>query len=165
MIGFQPREIMDLADIIVPSQVICDATASTKEQLLRELALRAASLVHLDPLAIEAALLAREDLGSTGLGEGFALPHARLEELDRMFSLFARLSQPVQFDAADGKPVDLIFLMLIPVTAGGEQLAALAAVCRRLRDQDFAARLREAPDVHALTGLLCGSEPREPSPR
>jgi PTS system nitrogen regulatory IIA component len=151
---------MDLADLIFPSLVICDATASTKEQLLRELALRAAPLIHHDPRAIQAALMLREHLGSTGLGEGFALPHARIEELDRMFGLFARLSQPVQFDAADGKPVDLIFLMLIPVTAGGEQLAALAAVCRRLRDHDFAARLREAPDAVSLTDLL-----REPHPR
>lgn len=151
---------MDLADLIFPSQVICDATARTKEQLLRELSSRAAPLAHLDPLAIESALIAREDLGSTGLGEGFALPHARIEKLEHMFGLFARLNQPVPFDAADGKPVDLIFLMLIPAAAGGEQLAALAAVCRRLRDQDFAARLREAPDASSLGELLCEAHPR-----
>jgi PTS system nitrogen regulatory IIA component len=149
---------MDIADLIDPARVVFGVKASNKEQLLHELASRAALLVRLDSQPIFTALKAREELGSTGLGEGFALPHARVEGLGRMFGLFARLSEPVDFDSVDGKPVDLVFLMLIPVTAGGEQLAALAAVCRHLRDTDFAERLRTASNASELGTLLC--EPR-----
>lgn len=148
---------MDLADLIDPSRVVLGVNASNKEQLLRDLASRAASVVRLDSQAIFAALKAREDLGSTGLGGGFALPHARVEGLDRMFGMFARLGRPIHFDSVDGKPVDLVFLLLIPAAAGGEHLAALATVCRHLRDQEFADRLRKANNAAALGALL--SEP------
>jgi len=146
---------MDLADLIEPSGVVFSARASNKEQLLHDLASRAASQLNLDAQKIYAALQAREELGSTGLGEGFALPHARIAGLDRFFGLFARLSRPIHFDSIDGKPVDLVFLLLIPATAGGEHLAALAAVSRHLRDKDFAAKLRKAASVDALGALIC----------
>ncbi len=146
---------MDLADLIKPSRVVFAARASNKEQLLRDLATRAAAELGLDAQAISSALLAREELGSTGLGEGFALPHARVPGLDHFFGMFARLNRPIHFDSIDGKPVDLVFLLLIPATAGGEHLAALAAVSRHLRDRDFAASLRKAANAAALCGLIC----------
>jgi PTS system nitrogen regulatory IIA component len=146
---------MDLADLINPSRVVFAARASNKEQLLRDLAARAAAQLNLDAQTISSALLAREELGSTGLGEGFALPHARVPGLDHFFGMFARLNRPIHFDSIDGKPVDLVFLLLIPATAGGEHLAALAAVSRHLRDQDFAASLRKAASAAALCGLIC----------
>jgi PTS system nitrogen regulatory IIA component len=146
---------MDLASLVDPSRVVFGARANNKEQLLLDLASRAAASLNLDPKAIFNALRAREELGSTGLGEGFALPHARIEGLDHFFGMFARLKRPVHFDSVDAKPVDLVFLLLTPATAQGEHLAALAAVSRHLRDKEFAARLRKASSVAALCGLLC----------
>ncbi|MGB8900642.1 MAG: PTS sugar transporter subunit IIA [Methylocella sp.] len=89
-------------------------------------------------------------MGSTGLGNGFALPHARIERLDGLFGMFTRLNRPIHFDSIDGKPVDIIFLLLIPAAAQGEHLAALAAVSRHLRDKEFAAKLRGASSASAL---------------
>lgn len=149
---------MHLADLIAPDRVIF-ARASNKQQLLQDLASRAATLLNLDAQTIFTALQAREELGSTGLGNGFALPHARVEGLDRLFGLFARLSRPLHFDSIDGKPVDLIFLLLIPATAGSEHLGALAAVSRQLRDQEFTARLRKTSNAAELCTLLCDSPP------
>lgn len=146
---------MDLASLVDPSRVVFGARANDKEQLLLDLASRAAAALNLDPKAILNALRAREELGSTGLGEGFALPHARIEGLDHFFGMFARFKRPVHFNSIDAKPVDLVFLLLIPATAQGEHLAALAAVSRHLRDKEFAARLRGASSVAALCSLLC----------
>jgi PTS system nitrogen regulatory IIA component len=146
---------MDLADLIEPGQVVFGARADTKEKLLLDLASRAAAFLNLDPKLVFKALQAREQLGSTGLGEGFALPHARIEGLDRYFGMFARLNRPIHFDSVDAKPVDLVFLLLTPATAQGEHLAALAAVSRHLRDKELAARLRGASSVAVLCSLLC----------
>ena len=146
---------MDLADLIEPNRVIFAARASNKEQLLQDLASRAATLLHLDAQTIFNALQLREELGSTGLGNGFALPHARIEGLDRLFGMLARLNRPVHFNSIDGKSVDLVFLLLLPPTAGTEHLAALACVSRYLHDKEFAARLRKAPSAAALCSLLC----------
>jgi PTS system nitrogen regulatory IIA component len=146
---------MDLVSLVDPSRVVFGARANNKEQLLLDLASRAAASLNLDPKAILSALRAREELGSTGLGEGFALPHARIEGLNHFFGMFTRLKRPVHFDSVDAKPVDLVFLLLIPATAQGEHLAALAAVSRRLRDKEYAARLRGASSVAALCALLC----------
>lgn len=150
---------MDLADFIEPDRVIFAARAASKQQLLQDLAMRAATLLSLDAQGIFNSLQAREELGSTGLGNGFALPHARIEGLARLFGMFARLNRPVHFDSIDGKPVDLVFLLLIPATAGSEHLGALAAVSRQLRDEEFAAKLRKAQSSAALCKLLC--DPRE----
>lgn len=149
---------MDLADLIGPDRVVFAARASSKQQLLQELASRAATLLNLDARAIFSSVQAREELGSAGLGNGFALPHARVEGLDRLFGLFTRLNRPIHFDSIDGKPVDLVFLLLIPPTAGSEHLGALAAVARLLRDQEFAARLRKAASATALCDLLCNPQ-------
>jgi PTS system nitrogen regulatory IIA component len=149
---------MDLASLVDPSRVVFGARANNKEQLLLDLASRAATSLNLDPKAIFNALRAREELGSTGLGEGFALPHARIEGLDRLFGMFTRLNRPVHFDSIDSKPVDLVFLLLIPLAAGSEHLAALASISRYLRDKEFAAKLRKAPSASALGSLLCGPQ-------
>jgi nitrogen PTS system EIIA component len=101
---------MDLADLIEPDRVVFAARASNKQQLLQDLASRAATLLNLCGRVIFDALQAREQLGSTGLGAGFALPHARVDGLDRLFGMFTRLNRPIHFDSIDGKPVDLVFL-------------------------------------------------------
>jgi PTS system nitrogen regulatory IIA component len=144
---------MDLADLIEPNRVVFAARASNKQQLLQDLASRAATLLNLDAQMIFDALQAREELGSTGLGNGFALPHARIEGLDRLFGMFTRLNRPIHFDSVDGNPVDLIFLLLIPATAGSEHLAAIS---RHLRDLQFAAKLPQGNNAVTLCELLCG---------
>jgi PTS system nitrogen regulatory IIA component len=152
---FLQKHMMDLTDLIDSSRVIFAARATDKEQLLQDLATRAAALLNLDAQTIVNALQLREELGSTGLGNGFALPHARVEGLDRFFGMFARLNRPINFDAIDGKPVDLVFLLLIPPSPGSEHLGVLAAVARQLRDQEFTARLRKAASATVLCNLLC----------
>jgi len=146
---------MDFASLIEPDRIVFGARASNKQQLLQDLASRAAALLNLDAQTIFNALEIREELGSTGLGNGFALPHARVEGLDRLFGMFVRLHRPVHFDSIDGKPVDLVFLLLIPLAAGSEHLGALAAISRQLRDQELAAKLRKATSATALCKLLC----------
>jgi nitrogen PTS system EIIA component len=145
---------MNLADLIAPDRVIF-ARATNKKQLLQDLASRSATLLSLDAQTIFTALQAREELGSTGLGNGFALPHARIEGLNRLFGMFTRLNRPIHFDSIDGNPVDLVFLLLIPPAAGSDHLAALACISRYLRDKEFSANLRKAPSAAALCGLLC----------
>jgi PTS system nitrogen regulatory IIA component len=149
---------MDLADLVDPSCVVFGARASNKEQLLRDVAARAGASLTLDPQIVFNALQTREELGSTGLGEGFALPHASIEGLDHLFGMFVKLSRPIHFDSIDGKPIDLVFVLLSPAKASGECLAALAAIARHLRDPAFAAKLRKAPSCAALCSLLCGQK-------
>jgi len=149
------RHKMDLHDLIDSSRVIFAARVSNKEQLLQDLASRAGALLNRDSGAIFEALKAREELGSTGLGNGFALPHAKIEGLDRFFGMFMRLNRAINFDAIDGQPIDLVFLLLIPETAGNEHVGALAAISRRLREPGFSASLRKAANTAALCDLLC----------
>jgi len=125
-----------------------------KQRLLRALADRAAAALNLDGSFIFDALLARENLGSTGFGKGFALPHARLAALSGQFALFARLARPIEFAAVDGSPVDLIILLLTSADASSEHLATLAALARPLRDEGLLRRLRAAPDAEALYRVL-----------
>lgn len=134
---------MKVADLIAADRVIMPMRVGDKAQLLSELARRAARLLRsADAQVILGALQARETLGSTGCGQGIAVPHARIVGPSQMFGLFARLERPIDFDAIDGRPVDLVFLLLVPERAGNEHLAALAAVARQLRDPAVAARLR-----------------------
>lgn len=150
---------MDLADFLDPSCIVLGMRAKDKDQLLRDLSARSAAAIGLDAHKILKALQAREELGSTGLGAGFALPHARIEGLNGLFGMFLRLARPINFDAIDDRPIDLVFLLLVPATGDGEHLAVLAAICRRLRDEQFVARLRKAPDAATLHALLV--EPHE----
>jgi PTS system nitrogen regulatory IIA component len=145
---------MELTDLIAPPGVLLDVRARDKAHLITELSRIAASQTpSVAPASIEAALQARERLGSTGLGAGFALPHARVEGLARFLGLFVRLSRPIEFDAIDGKPVDLLFLLLIPSDAT-DHVGALAAISRRFRDRGLAGGLRKAPNQAVAYGML-----------
>ena len=145
---------MDISDFLQPDRVIAGLRVSDKAQLTAELSRRAAASLKVARQPVEAALIARERLGSTGLGRGFALPHARLGGLDRFFGLFTRLARPIDFEAIDDRPVDLVFLLLIPDNAGSEHVAALAAISRRMRDQDFVQRLRKAAGAGEMYAVL-----------
>ena len=134
---------MEVTDLVTPDRVIVGFKASSKPHLLAELARRAAAITGLPQKQIGDVLEARENLGSTGVGSGIAIPHAQIAALDRFFGLFIRLDQPIDYNAIDGRPVDLIFLLLIPGSTR-DHLKALAAISRRLRDQKVANDLRIA---------------------
>jgi PTS system nitrogen regulatory IIA component len=148
---------MTIGEIIGPDQVVVGLRCGDKAQVLQELAGRAAAALGLDRRAVFDALVTREGLGSTGLGKGFALPHARLEVLERPFALFARLARAIDFEAIDEKPVDLVILLLSPANGGNQHLATLAALSRPLRDAAFVQRLRRAQDAGAVHKLLAGA--------
>jgi nitrogen PTS system EIIA component len=143
-----------VADLLKPDSVIAELRGADKGQVLRELARRAAPLLDVPERTVHAALLAREKLGSTGVGAGVAIPHARIAGLSRPRGLFARLARPIAFDAIDGQPVDLIFLLLVPDSAGSEHMAALASVSRTLRNPTTAKLLRGSTDPAALHAVL-----------
>jgi PTS system nitrogen regulatory IIA component len=148
---------MTIGDLIRSNNVIDGLRVADKTQLLQELARRASAALSLDQRAILDALQARENLGSTGLGKGFALPHARLNVLTRFFVLFVRLARPIDFASIDGLPVNLMILLLTPANAGNQHLATLAALARPLRNEAFVQQLRQAPDATALHKLLANA--------
>ena len=156
---------MNITDLIAPDRVIAALRVASKPQLLRELSQRAAALLAIDTPAILDALQAREALGSTGVGQGIAVPHARIAGLPDFFGLFARLERPIDFTAIDQRPVDLVFLLLIPDQAGNDHLAALACVSRRLRDRAAAAQLRAAKTDAELYAILTHPGPDAPPHR
>jgi PTS system nitrogen regulatory IIA component len=141
---------MKIPDLLSPSDVMIDVRISDKNGLLRELATKAASSLKLPVDQVAPLLLKREDLGSTGIGRGVAIPHARLPELDRPFGLLAKLKQPIEFDAIDGQAVDLVFVLLLPAAAENGQLGALALVARTLRPPEILVRLRRAKTVSEI---------------
>jgi len=141
---------MHIKDFLSPSNVVTDLRASNKTSVLQELALRAAAILKMPADTISAELLKREQLGSTGMGDGIAIPHARVAGVMAPFGLLARLKEPIDFDAVDGQPVDLVFLLLGPASPQGEQLNVLACVARKLRDPATVAELRSAKDRQAL---------------
>jgi PTS system nitrogen regulatory IIA component len=147
---------MQVAELIGPDQVIVGLRAADKAQLLQELARRAGAALSQDARIILEALQARESLGSTGLGKGFALPHARLDTLTRPFALFARLTRPIDFASVDERPVDLVILLLTP-SNDNHHLATLAALSRPLRDDSFVQRLRQAQDAAAAHKVLAAA--------
>jgi PTS system nitrogen regulatory IIA component len=146
---------MEVADFLWLDHVILDLRVRDKAQLINEIARNLGRLLpHLKPVMMERALLAREQLGSTGLGAGFALPHARIEGLDSFVGLFVGLAKPIDFDAIDGKPVTLVFVLLIPFESSVSHLAALATISRRFRDTDLVTRLRAARTPSEAFGFL-----------
>jgi PTS system nitrogen regulatory IIA component len=145
---------MTIGELIGTNQVIVGLRVGDKTQLLQDLARRASAVLSLDQRLILDAMQARESLGSTGLGKGFALPHARLDALSRFFALFVRLTRPIDFASIDGLPVDLVILLLTPANAGNQHLATLATLSRPLRSEAFMRHLRQAPDAKALHELL-----------
>jgi PTS system nitrogen regulatory IIA component len=135
---------MEIKEFLSPTDAVIDVRASDKARLLRDLARRAAASLGLPEESIAEALLKREEVGSTGMGDGIALPHARLAGVKRPFGFLARLRQPIDFDAVDGKPVSLVFLLLAPAASQGEHLNALACAARALRNADTLRRLNDA---------------------
>jgi PTS system nitrogen regulatory IIA component len=145
---------MTLTDLVAPNAILPALKVNAKKQAIQELAARAAALTGQNERAILEVLLQREKLGSTGVGNGVAIPHGKLPKLGRLFGLFARLERPIDFEALDEQPVDLIFLLLAPEAAGADHLKALARVARLLRDPDNAKRLRESRDADAIYAVL-----------
>ncbi|ALV29856.1 PTS IIA-like nitrogen regulatory protein PtsN [Pannonibacter sp. Q-1] len=145
---------MDLSDLISQEAVVVGLKASSKKQAIQELATKAAELTGLSEREIFDTLLQRERLGSTGVGHGVAIPHGKLVKLDKLVGVFARMEKPVDFDALDDQPVDLIFLLLAPEGAGADHLKALARIARQLRDTKIASGLRTAIDAEAAFVLL-----------
>ena len=143
--------------MIRPEGVIASLRVTSKKQALQELAKRAAELTGQAERAIFEVLVERERLGTTGVGNGIAIPHGKLPGLDRLHGLFARLEKPIDFDAIDEQPVDLICLLLAPETAGADHLKALARVSRLLRDSAICEKLRGSDKPDAVYALLTES--------
>jgi len=148
---------MDIADLISPASVVANLRVGSKKQALQDLAKRAAETTGLSERAIFEVLLERERLGTTGVGNGIAIPHGKLPGLRQLYGLFARLETPIDFDAVDEQPVDLIFLLLAPEAAGADHLKALARVSRLLRDRTVCEKLRGANQADAMYALLTES--------
>jgi PTS system nitrogen regulatory IIA component len=148
---------MEIEDLLNQSGVITKLRATSKKQVLQELAKRAAEATGLPERQIFEVLLERERLGTTGVGNGIAIPHGKLPGLKQLFGMFARLESPVDFDAIDEQPVDLIFLLLAPEAAGADHLKALARVSRLLRDRTVCEKLRGANQADAIYALLTES--------
>ena len=145
---------MPLTSLVALNAIIPALKVNGKKQALQELAAKAAELSGQNERTIFETLLQREKLGSTGVGNGIAIPHGKLPKLNKLFGLFARLDRPVDFEALDGQPVDLVFLLLAPEDAGADHLKALARVARLLRDPDIARKLREFRDAEALYAVM-----------
>ncbi len=145
---------MELTSIIVPDMVVANLKANSKKQVLQELAELAVSKIDATEHDILDTLLQRERLGSTGVGNGVAIPHGKLPNIDGIVGAFARVSKPVEFDAMDDQPVDLFFMLLAPEGSGADHLKALSKIARVLRDEQKLHTLRQAQDVDEIYGIL-----------
>ncbi len=145
---------MEIVDLIGTEAVVPSLKATSKKQALQELAKHSAVLTGLSERAIFDVLLERERLGTTGIGNGVAIPHGKLAEIKKLHGLFARIEAPIDFDAIDGQPVDLIFLLLAPEGAGADHLKALARVSRLLRDREVCDKVRGTDSAEAIYALL-----------
>jgi nitrogen PTS system EIIA component len=152
---------MQLADFLDCDAIKTSLPGGNKRSLLQQLANLSGQRLGADSAAINAALNEREQLGSTGFGQGVAIPHAKVDGLAQIYALFARLGEPVDYKAIDGRPVDLVFLLLSPPGAGAEHLKALAAISRVTRDAATLERLRGARSRDALAAVLIGADERE----
>ncbi|MBM7044412.1 PTS IIA-like nitrogen regulatory protein PtsN [Rhizobium lusitanum] len=145
---------MALADLLHQDAIIPALRANSKKQLLQELAAKASKLTGLPEREIFDVVLQRERLGSTGVGNGIAIPHGKLASIKSIAGIFARLDAPVDFEALDDQPVDLVFLLLAPEGAGADHLKALSRIARVLRDQDLVAKLRATESASAIYAFL-----------
>ena len=145
---------MEITEILKPDSVFANLKAGSKKQALQELAQYAAKLTGAQERAIFDVLLERERLGTTGVGNGIAIPHGKLAQLEKLQGMFVRLEVPVDFESIDDQPVDLIFLLLAPEEAGADHLKALARVSRLLRDKGMCEKLRGTEEADALYALL-----------
>lgn len=147
---------MPLTDLLNVEAILPALKSVSKKQALQHLSERAAKVTGLLEREIFDAIWQRERLGSTGVGGGIAIPHAKLAKCVHIQGVFARLDRPIDFEALDGAPVDLVFLLLAPEDAGADHLRALARIARLLRDQAFTAKLRASRDANTLYALLAG---------
>ena len=156
---------MTITDLVAPEAILPALKVISKKQALQELAARASALTGQNERSVFEVLLQREKLGTTAVGYGVAIPHGKLPKLEKLFGFFARLERPIDFEAMDGQPVDLIFLLLAelsedfasltqPEGAGADHLKALARIARLLRDQDVAKKLRASRDAQAIYSVL-----------
>ncbi len=145
---------MEITDLLAPEAVLSSVKAQGKKQLLQEMAERIAPICGIPERRVFETLIERERLGSTGMGQGIAIPHGRLAGLHKIVGMFARLETPIAYDAVDNQPVDLVFLLLAPEGAGADHLKALARVSRLLRNQQTCEKLRAAKDPEVLYALL-----------
>ena len=145
---------MDLGDLVTQEGIIPSLKATTKKQSLQELASHAEKLTGISQREIFDTLLQRERLGSTGLGRGLAVPHVKFRSLTEIVCIFARLDEPIDFEALDDDPVDLIFLLLAPEHASGDHLKALAKISRLLRQPEVSAQLRASRDIDSILSVL-----------
>ncbi|MBP1887839.1 MULTISPECIES: PTS IIA-like nitrogen regulatory protein PtsN [Sinorhizobium] len=145
---------MALAGLLHQNAIIPAMRANSKKQLLQELAAKASKLTGLPERDIFDVILQRERLGSTGVGNGIAIPHGKLNNLPSIVGIFARLDAPVDFEALDDQPVDLVFLLLAPEGAGADHLKALSRIARVLRDHDMVAKIRASDSASAIYTLL-----------
>ncbi|MBK8084948.1 MAG: PTS sugar transporter subunit IIA [Devosia sp.] len=152
---------MELSDILAEESVIVCSGIKTKNEVLQQLAERGARVTGADAAAILEALTDREALGSTGLGNGIAIPHGKLPGLAGVTAVFARLESPVDFEAVDDQPVDLVMMLLAPIGAGADHLKALARVARLLRTEAIVDKLRRTGDVAGLYGVLTQPVPAQ----
>ena len=148
---------MEISDLTSSKLVVANLKATSKKQVLQDLSRRASDATGLNERTIFDVIMDRERLGSTGVGSGIAIPHGKLPDLDRLHGVFARLEQPVDFQAIDDRPVDLIFLLLAPESAGADHLKALAKVSRVLRDEGTCEKLRGTDTSDALYAILTES--------
>ncbi len=145
---------MELSKILVPSAIRVVGQFTSKKRLFQELAEVAGQVHAIQPALVLDGLQERETLGPTGVGHGIALPHARLEDLDRIVGLFVRLEKPLDYDSVDRQPVDLVFCLLAPKDSGVDHLKALALVSRTMRDAGVVAKLRANTDPAKLYAIL-----------
>ncbi|MAI49837.1 MAG: PTS IIA-like nitrogen-regulatory protein PtsN [Rhodospirillaceae bacterium] len=145
---------MEIENILNQRSVMTSLQASSKKHILQELACQASCATGLDERAVLDVLLERERLGTTGVGSGIAIPHGKLPGLDKLYGCFVRLETPIDFDSVDNEPVDLIFLLLAPESAGADHLKALARISRILRDVAHCKKLRTAAGSHKIYNLL-----------
>ena len=145
---------MDLSDLIDAKAIMPSLRANSKKQLLQHLSEKAAEMTGLPEREVFDTILQRERLGSTGVGNGIAIPHGKLAGVRKITGLFARLEQPVEFESLDDQPVDLVFLLLAPEGAGADHLKALSRIARVLRDSDTVAKIRATPDAAAIHSFL-----------
>ena len=148
---------MEINDLVSPDGVFANLRVTSKKQAIQELARRSADIFGQPERAVFDVLMERERLGTTGVGNGIAIPHGKLEKVDQLYGMFARLEAPIDFQAIDDQPVDLIFLLLAPETAGADHLKALARVSRLLRDTQTCEKLRGTNTVDGLYAILTES--------
>lgn len=149
---------MQISDLIGSDMIVPNLHVSSKKQALQELSKKMASMTELEERAIFDVLLERERLGTTGVGNGVAIPHGRFKDISKLYGLFAKLDKPINFDAIDEQPVDLIFLLLAPESAGADHLKALAQVSRMMRNKDICSKMRGIKDKEALFALFLNQE-------